>query len=301
MDNQLFYHPPSREFRGAIPQSLDSNATLADDSRHMQLQMERQKSMDGFLLAANLARLELCRQAERLLTSYPSSIINQCYRDPQAVLQMARHGQCTSQMAIATLAHLPHPTATPAPVSTQLVITRDIEASNSTVDNKSEIMKRMWRKFRAAECIGKALIPNPSTSKSSINKYQCISDLVRRFHMQRAIQRSDFATFAGTYSIIADPEIDNKERVARVSHHFFKEMNVRRSQCLQHYEEDSALRRYVMLFSCALEPTANQAHTGWVRLLAEDDISHPLGIAGQRIEVIVVRGGFEMIEKFESG
>lgn len=54
-----------------------------------------------------------------------------------------------------------------------------------------------------------------------------------------------------------------------------------------------------MLSSCALEPTANQVHTGWIRLLAEDDASHPLGISGQRIEVIVVSGGFSMIEKFE--
>jgi hypothetical protein len=56
-----------------------------------------------------------------------------------------------------------------------------------------------------------------------------------------------------------------------------------------------------MLSSCALEPTVAQAATGWIRLLAEDDLSHFLGIAGQRIEVIVVRGGFEMIEQIESG
>ncbi|KAJ7813518.1 hypothetical protein B0H14DRAFT_2852879 [Mycena olivaceomarginata] len=167
MENQLFYHPTSREFRarGAVPQSLDSNAPLADGSRHRQVQME-QKSTDAFLFAANLIHLELCQQAERLLTTFPSSIVHQCYCDHQAILETVRHGQYTSQMAIADLAHVPHPT--PALVSTQLAITHDIEHSSSTVDKNSEIMRHMWRKFRAAEWIGKAHMPSPSTSQSSI-------------------------------------------------------------------------------------------------------------------------------------
>ncbi|KAJ7850934.1 hypothetical protein B0H14DRAFT_2762674, partial [Mycena olivaceomarginata] len=120
-----------------------------------------QKSTDAFLFAANLIHLELCQQVERLL----------CYSDPQAILETVRHGQYTSQMAIADLAHVPHPT--PALVSTQLAIIHDIEHSSSTVDKNSEIMRRMWRKFRAAEWIGKAHMPSPSTSRNSINKYQC--------------------------------------------------------------------------------------------------------------------------------
>jgi hypothetical protein len=209
MENQLFYHPTSREFRArggsfvttcvlahrraysfhtAVPQSLDSNAPLADGSRHMQVQME-QKSTDAFLFAANLIHLELCQQVERLLVSVDACNLGaptNCLLDDLPVLNRASvllrppsdigdgeawtiyksdgrkpfffvysysANQCRLQ--IADLAHVPHPT--PALVSTQLAVTHDIEHSSSTVDKNSEIMRRMWRKFRAAEWIGKAV------------------------------------------------------------------------------------------------------------------------------------------------
>ncbi|KAJ7701265.1 hypothetical protein B0H14DRAFT_3032704 [Mycena olivaceomarginata] len=296
MENQLFYHPLSGQFRAqeAVPQSSNSNVPqrppLATGRPHMQLQMEQQ-SMDPFRLAANLIQLELCQQVERLLTTSPS-IVHQCYRDPHAVLETVRQ---TCRMAIADL-RVPLPL--PAQVSdTHPVITHDIEGTSSTVDNNSEIMRRMWRKFQAVEWVGKAHIPILPNSQSGIERYQCFIELLHE--MERSIQRADFITFAGTYSMIADPKIDNKERVSLVSTDIFKKLDVRRSQSLPYFEQNNALRRYVMLSSCALETTGTQAHTGWIRLLAEDDLSHRMGIAGQRIEITVVRGGFEMIEKFE--
>ncbi|KAJ7698820.1 hypothetical protein B0H14DRAFT_3036616 [Mycena olivaceomarginata] len=291
MDNQRFYHPPSGQFRAwqeAVPQFSNSNAPQAPP--HMQLQLGQQP-MDAFHLAVKLIQLELCQQAERLLTTSPS-IVHQCYRDPHAVLETVRQ---ICRMAIVDL-RVPLPL--PAQVSdTHPVITHDIEGTSSTVGNNSEIMKRMWQKFRAAQWVAEARVPIPSNKQSGIERYQCFTELLHE--MERSIQRADFITFAGTYSIVADPKIDNKERVFLVSTHLFKILDVRRSQSLPYFEQNNALRRYVMLSSCALGHTETQAPTGWIRLLAEDDGSHRMGIAGQRIEIMVVRGGSEMIEQFE--
>ncbi|KAJ7893932.1 hypothetical protein B0H14DRAFT_2684256 [Mycena olivaceomarginata] len=226
---------------------------------HMQLQLGQQP-MDAFHLAVKLIQLELCQQAERLLTTSPS-IVHQCYRDPHAICRMA-------------IVDLRVPLPLPAQVSdTHPVITHDIEGTSST------------------------RVPIPSNKQSGIERYQCFTELLHE--MERSIQRADFITFAGTYSIVADPKIDNKERVFLVSTHLFKILDVRRSQSLPYFEQNNALRRYVMLSSCALGHTETQAPTGWIRLLAEDDGSHRMGIAGQRIEIMVVRGGSEMIEQFE--
>ncbi|KAJ7939040.1 hypothetical protein B0H13DRAFT_2261080 [Mycena leptocephala] len=254
----------------AVPEILDSNAPLANGN--MQLQMEQESN--AFPLAAHFIRLELCRRAERLF----------CYRDSQTVLETVRHAQYTSQTTIADL-HVPHPTL--APVSTQLAIPQDVGDSSSTVDKNSEIMRRMWRKFRAAEWNGKPVNIYLNTSIPT----------VRHATMYSA---SRFFDIRGDLFYHRRPKIDNKERVSLFSKHFLEKLNVRRSECLQYYEENDALKRYVMLSACALDLTATQAHTGWIRLLAEDDLSHFLGISGQRIEVMVVRGGCEMIEKFDS-
>ncbi|KAJ7936441.1 hypothetical protein B0H13DRAFT_1853504 [Mycena leptocephala] len=212
------------------------------------------------------------------------SIVHQCYRDPHAVLETVRQ---TCRTAVGHFHSFPFQQPTnavyrswtlplPAQVSdTHPVITHDIEGTSSTVGNNSEIMKRMWRKFRAAQWVAKARIPIPSNNQSGIERYQCCTELLHE--MERSIQRADFITFAGTYSIIADPKIDNKERVFLVSTHLFKILDVRRSQSLPYFEQNSALRRYVMLSSCALEPTETQAPTGWIRILAEDDGSHRCG------------------------
>ncbi|KII90453.1 hypothetical protein PLICRDRAFT_39001 [Plicaturopsis crispa FD-325 SS-3] len=99
---------------------------------------------------------------------------------------------------------------------------------------------------------------------------------------------------SGTYSIIAEPHIDHEQRIGRVSG-ALREKLPHDLQPLPNAESTAPnARTHTYACRCAEAASAHyyrSACGGTVRIRVEDDGTHPLGLAGQKISVWVEHHG----------
>ncbi|KAG6860143.1 hypothetical protein C0995_015248 [Termitomyces sp. Mi166 len=123
-------------------------------------------------------------------------------------------------------------------------------------------------------------------------EYQTASEMYNKLH---TFSKTKKYLFSGHYSIIADPEIDHNQRVKLVAKDLRKIAKIP-FDCLGQgtksvatlYSRDSNAIASSPLGS----PVDRQADSvprckGIIKVMSQDDSSHPLGIAGQKITVTI--------------
>ncbi|KAJ7735812.1 hypothetical protein B0H16DRAFT_128757 [Mycena metata] len=171
------------------------------------------------------------------------------------------------------------------------------------VESAADTLERIRKRFKTMDPYTKTDVASKSSSTDSdpiFQKFVVAAELYKYIRRRYADSSTPF-NFHGTYAIIAQPEINNKERTKLVARDLKDNTNL----LLDHDKKlMSTTQPHTRIYTCkcsskpsgsdisAYFGSKNKALTksechGTVEIRAEDDKSHPLGWLGQRVKVII--------------